>query len=452
MRNASLNSALKDYCYTALAILNSKISRCEDVPHVIKEKIEVGERGKVSLSQAPEIQWYILVDRSDRDLIQTDVRQTAVQALQVDPQVAKHLNTLVGTSELRTRVDSDSCLRAFIIRLLQEQQDLTLQEAVFDRLYKEFEDYFYRDTVEYRFLSPLNNFRTEIEKVELSPNFSIIKIPAEERGQMLSQSREFGLFIQYNMLPFNEYALELFLEVPKVFGEGPAVPDVENMPSQIARKQFDEACSALRLYKSGAVSHDFVRIGSTSWELHGGTYTVGSVGMRAAIGPQQILSKQEVAEFLKFLEFFQRVRKRKQNRTEIALRRFDFAYERVRPEDKLIDYLIGFEALLLKGDERQELEYRLALRGSVMLGKTAQERQTIFKELKTAYRERSNIVHGGTVREAIKIASDRVKFNEFVENIEQRLRASIKEFLALSETQSESKVIKGLDDRIVGGS
>ncbi|GAH55907.1 unnamed protein product [marine sediment metagenome] len=86
-----------------------------------------------------------------------------------------------------------------------------------------------------------------------------------------------------------------------------------------------------------------------------------------------------------------------------------------------------------------------------MLGKTPEERQTVFKELKTAYRERSNIVHGGAVKEAVKIGGDKIKFNEFVEKVEQRLRAAIKESLALSETQSESKVIKDLDDKIVGG-
>jgi len=452
MRNASLYSALWGYCNSTLALLNSRISRPEDLPTTIKEKVEVGESGELSFSQVPEVLWHILVARNEGDLTQTDVYQAAVQGLQADPRVAKHLNTLVGTSEVRTRVDTDSCLRVFLIRLLQEQQDLSLQEVVFGRLYDEFEHYFYRDAVGYRFLSPLNNFRVETEKVELSPNFSIIKIPREEREQMLSRFREFNLFTQHHMMPFTEYALELFLEAPKVFGEGPAVPDVENMPSQIARKQFDEACSALRLYKSGAVSHDYIRIGSTSWELHGGTYTVSSIGMRPAIGPQHLLSKEEVAEFLKFWEFFQRVRKKKQKRTDVALRRFNFAYERVRPEDKLIDYLIGFEALLLKGDERQELEYRLALRGSVLLGKTSEERQTVFKELKTAYRERSNIVHGGAVREAVKIGGDKIKFNEFVEKVEQRLRATIKEFLALSETQSESKVIKDLDDKIVGRS
>jgi hypothetical protein len=106
---------------------------------------------------------------------------------------------------------------------------------------------------------------------------------------------------------------------------------------------------------------------------------------------------------------------------------------------------------LLKGDEHQELEYRLALRGSVLLSKTPEERQTVFKELKTAYRERSNIVHGGTVKEAIKIGDEKIKFNDFVEKVEQRLRSAIKEFLCRLETQSESEVIKDLDRKIISG-
>ena len=451
MRNASLYKALWEYCNGALALLKSRISRPEDVPTTIREKVEIAESGELSFSQVPEVLWYILVIRNERDLTQTDVYQAAVQALQADPRVAKHLNTLVGTSELRTRVDTDSCLRALLARLLQEQQDLSLQEAVFGRLYDEFEDYFSRDAVEYRFLSPLNSFRVETEKIELSPNFFIIKIPKKEREHMLSQSREFGLFTQHHLMHWNEYALELFLEVTKVFGEGPAVPDVENIPSQIARKRFDEACSALRLYKSGAVSHDYIRIGTTSWGLHGGTHTVGSIGMRPAIGPPCLLSEGEVTEFLKFWEFFEGLRQKKLKRTDIALRRFDFAYERVRPEDKLIDYLIGFEALLLKGDERQELEYRLALRGSVLLGRTPGERETVFKELKTAYRERSNIVHGGTVKEAVKIGNDRIKFNEFVEKVEQHLRSAIKESLGRLESRSESEIIEDIDKKIISG-
>lgn len=118
MRNVSLHSALRDYCNSALALLNSKIGRIEDIPITIKEKVEVADDGwGLSLSPRREVLWDRLITRHETAFNQMDAYKTAVQALEADPQVAKHLNTLVGTNELRTRVDTDSCLRAFLIQL-----------------------------------------------------------------------------------------------------------------------------------------------------------------------------------------------------------------------------------------------------------------------------------------------------------------------------------------------
>jgi hypothetical protein len=46
MRNTCLYKALREYCNSALAFLNSKVSGPEDVPTTIKEKVEVAERVK----------------------------------------------------------------------------------------------------------------------------------------------------------------------------------------------------------------------------------------------------------------------------------------------------------------------------------------------------------------------------------------------------------------------
>ena len=454
MINTSLYNALRAYCNSALALLDSKIRRIEDLPITTKEKVEVADDSwGLSFSPRREVLWdrlIRLITRYETDFTKMDAYKTAAQALQADPQIAKHLNTLVGTNMFRSRIDTDICLRSFLIQLLQKQQDLSLQEVEFNKLYSDFENYFYRDVIELRFLSPLNNFRIETEKIELNSKFSIIKITKEEREQMISWSRDFGFFDQHIMSPFNEYALELFLETPKGFGEIPAIYDKENSPDHIAIREFDNACSALRLFKNGAISPGKIIVKSISWDPHGGIHSTALM-IRPAIGSQYTLSKEESIEFLRFWEFFQKVRQKKIARNDIALRRFNFAYERVRPEDRLIDYLIGFESLLLKKNERQELEYRLALRGSVLLAKIPGERAIVFKELKKAYGERSNIVHGGTVSKNVKIGDYEITFNEFVEKIEQRLRAAIKEFLTLSKIQSDSKIIENLDDKIVGG-
>lgn len=451
MRNTSLYKSLREFYKEALAILNEKLAKKQDLPITVKEKFEFKEDGGYSQSYEPEILWYIFVDKNVQELKKTDIYCKLVRALQDDPQIARHLDTLVGTHEFRMRLDVDICLRALITKLFQEQEDITFEESIFNKVYEEFESYFYRDRVECRLISPLNNFQAESERIELSPGFSIIKIPKEERAEMLSSSRMFGAFPQYQVMPFNEYAFELVLEIPKLFGENAPVRKAEDIPSQIAQKQFYEACSALRLFKEGAVNHEYIRVGTISWELHGGTFTTDSVSRQKLIGPQYILSKDDISDFLKFWSFFQKVRQKTRRRINLALRRFNFAYERVRPEDKLIDYMIGFESLLLLGTERQELEYRLALRGSALLNNTPEGRAVTFKELKTAYRERSNIVHGGILKEIIKIDNNEVKFSEFVDKAGKLLRSSIQEFLQLTESRSEAVVLDELDKRIICG-
>jgi hypothetical protein len=343
-------------------------------------------------------------------------------------------------------------LHTIVTQLLEEQGGLSFDEFTFEKLYERVEDYFYRDMLEYRYLAPLHNFRMEAERLELGPKFSIIKIPKEEKEEILSSFSQFPLFdLPYQARPFDEYAFEFYHKTPKMFGDISEAPKEGVLPSQIVRKEFDEVCSALRLFKSGAVGYDYIRIKPTCWTVHGGSYTTSSIAARLPIGAQYTLSNEEASDFLKFWHFFKKARQKKQNRTEIAIRRFNFGYERVRPEDKLIDWMIAFEALFLRRGERQELEHRLALRGSTLLGKSSEDRKQIFEELKVAYGERSNIVHGGSIKPAVRISSEKIQFNEFINRIEERLRSAIREFLVKAESHSEQQVIDDLDKSIIGG-
>jgi len=113
--------------------------------------------------------------------------------------------------------------------------------------------------------------------------------------------------------------------------------------------------------------------------------------------------------------------KRKESRTplDIALSRFDDGYERVKPEDKIIDYMIALEALYLQGESSGELAYRFAHRMAVLLAAKKEERQQLFSQIKKSYELRSKIVHGAKY----KLSPQDVWF------VEDKLRLSIKVFL-----------------------
>lgn len=80
-------------------------------------------------------------------------------------------------------------------------------------------------------------------------------------------------------------------------------------------------------------------------------------------------------------------------RLELALRRFDAAYTRHDPEDRLIDLWIAFEALLLP-DGQHELSYRSAIRIAQLVGGSGSERQEAFDLARLSYKQRSKLVHG----------------------------------------------------------
>ena len=75
------------------------------------------------------------------------------------------------------------------------------------------------------------------------------------------------------------------------------------------------------------------------------------------------------------------------------MRRWDSSVERTHTEDKLVDYWIAFESLFLP-KKNPELAYRAALRIAWFLGEAPLERTSLFKDMKTSYGTRSEIVHG----------------------------------------------------------
>ena len=71
---------------------------------------------------------------------------------------------------------------------------------------------------------------------------------------------------------------------------------------------------------------------------------------------------------------------------------------RSRPQDAVIDYSVGLEALLTKG-ATGELRYRFALRGSTILNLDGSNKRDSFERLQELYGVRSSIVHGSHVDE-----------------------------------------------------
>jgi Apea-like HEPN len=81
-------------------------------------------------------------------------------------------------------------------------------------------------------------------------------------------------------------------------------------------------------------------------------------------------------------------------RLSLALARFDDAYARAKPEDRLVDYWVALEALFTAGI-REELKYRASLRIAHFAGARASQdvREELFELIQKSYDWRSSVVH-----------------------------------------------------------
>jgi len=183
-------------------------------------------------------------------------------------------------------------------------------------------------------------------------------------------------------------------------------------------EEMERVILALRLFKEGCVRIVFYvwRISETEKQ-----FSSSVLGFRTGERLYFLANSELPAlkDFHKDLRAF--MCKRKESRTPLdrALSRFADGYERVKLEDKIMDYMIGLEALYLQGESSGELGYRFAHRMSVLLAAEKKERQQLFSQTTKSYKLRSRIVHGVKY----KLSPQDVWF------VEDKLRLSIKVFL-----------------------
>jgi len=140
------------------------------------------------------------------------------------------------------------------------------------------------------------------------------------------------------------------------------------------------------------------------------------------------LNFDEIPELKKLLEKLQALDFSKRKNLHLACKRFQRTYEESDSEDQLIDLIIAFEALFLKGEKRMSWRGQtIAIACSTLLGKNEEEREEIRSFLTKAYELRNCIVHGSEYKKPY--VKKEFEISDFVSEIEDYLRESIKKLL-----------------------
>jgi len=283
----------------------------------------------------------------------------------------------------------------------------------FEKLYPLLEESLYADHATWQVVAPLPRFIAQGGSVEL-PNGVAIRELAPSEKQYLDKFQEsigFGEAIGLGLLDVS-FAMSCRKQLPKA---GP-------MQGEMGDDHFEPVVTALRLLKGGAVWYN-LQIQCLEYPPFGTHYPVdqrggGWASKPKVYGPKYELLGADVERLKELVASLSRTGRRK--KLQVAMGRFNGAYERKRPDDKLVDLWIALEALFLKSSERMELTYKAALRIARFVGRDAPERVEIFEGMKNSYNARSRVVHGDPPPRDI---ADTTAFTEEV--VRKALRSSV---------------------------
>ena len=422
----------KAFIISAIKLLNSYLRNGEQVPYIIIEKNKIEKDGSWSITHRLQPQYVVLVERHRKELESLPEYRACIKVMRSDPIISKHLDCLIGTWDRRVRRKAWDYLRHFLIKQLEQlSEKFAFDPETFDRMYYDFERFIYSDSIELRAFSPLHNFSTDVDEIDLGNGLLIRRITTSELEQLLDEAK-WSFQIPYFDIPNLKYAMELKYKTRKMFGElsknKVPSPDVD------VNERFNKLITALRLFKSGLVGFNIIKtipmldlpliIGGTS-----------SLTYKPYRGQTYTLTRGEVREFKSFWNMFVKINLERHTPLNVAIRRFNYAYERNRLEDKLVDYMVAFEALFFKKGEIGEFRHKLAVRVARMLKQDYDDRITIMKQMMKFYDKRSKVVHGVKVN-----LSD-----EFINMVEDYLRRSIKLFLERLQTSNHDEIISHLD-------
>jgi hypothetical protein len=243
----------------------------------------------------------------------------------------------------------------------------------------------------YAVLAPLQHFEGPDEEIRLDATLVLRKLGQDER-EYLWHLGEFGGMVDRSQAPSISFCLAASLVTEK------------NVPTKLSevRGSVMRVVTALRLLKSGQVGVPIVtqRLREPAFGLPGGTVAIS--GAPAALGPSYTLLLEESESLVATYQALARAAGARG--LQLALRRFNYAYDRMRPDDKLIDYWIALETLFLPDERRQELSYRASLRVAWYVGQGPSEREEIFRQIRDSYDARSDIVHGKEPKGVSKVA------------------------------------------------
>jgi Apea-like HEPN len=347
-----------------------------------------------------------------------------LHAIEGDSTVARYLGpvlTVRGGGQATSQELADTLLWW----VAQRCSGFAFESLDFDLLFQNFEADLRREYIEFVEVAPLPGFRSDIDVIQLGSNFEIAELKDEEVIRCLHLSIYPSVNLGGVVLAGKTYGLRRRFSEKKFFGDLP--PEIARSQSKDTIDLFSRAVHALRLFKRGTISIPGIVAFSDQWPMDGGI-SASHMDPGGIRGNDYEFASGEREAFENLWQVLNSPLKRFQ---ESAIRRFAYAGERRRPEDRLVDLMISAESLFLsdtgEARERGELRYRLALRAAFFVEIDTFSRKDLYRFVRSAYDARSALVHGGLPDNSVLKVPQKgsVPLSDFVSLTEDVMRAAL---------------------------
>lgn len=427
VRDAGLYSRYVAFIRAALTLVREH-QNGQPAPTRLRTKVrrQDARTTQIEGEQEPDI-FFLLVPYFDALKSLTEFE--SLHAYILSSPLADHVFVDAGNKPIEQAESQSWWLMNFYVvplltRYIGPELVLDFEEGRARSVYAGFEAFLESTQVTYSIVAPLEWFEGPDEEVRLNATTVLRKL-SEGEIQYLWHLGEFGGIVDRHQALGMSFCLETTQVAEK------------NAPVDFSEVYVDliRVVTALRLLKSGQVGIPVVTQRSCGPAFGPGGSTATSGPSPASMGPRYVLTLGERGDLLSVYEALTQGTVPKQ--LKVALDRFNYAYNRTRPDDRLIDYWIALEALFLPDEPPQELRYRASLRVAYFVSQGPEEREETFTQIRRSYDVRSAIVHGRESEDAPQIA-------QFTEDVLRRaLRRAVVAPESLDTQQLDKLILRG---------
>ena len=422
MKEQKLYTKYNNYFKEALDFLNKESREGKDIPEKPEEEIEFKVKKEI-FGRSVEYK-FIHVLKKDYFLFISN-KWDLLKNLKSYKICLKYLN---DNKYIKDYIEEQDFLLDPIQTFAESTKGFKFAKDEIDKIYNKIEDFIFSKSIKFSCSARLSGFESDADEINID-EFTKIKKYSEAECKELWRRSSF-IRSSIGIISPLDYRLEIIFnknkeDLRRYAGEG--------------QDELNKALLLLRLFKSSTLRTGIIETKAIQWIPFSG---IASSGLEEKLGGSYKLTKDEVPALIRLWNVIKNITYLNCPSLEIAIHRFNFAHERYNLEDRLIDIMIGFEALYL--DDDKELRYKSAIRTAILIGKTLEDRKRIFKMMLSAYDQRSNLVHGGKLDQKVKIAypvSQEFDINAFIDAIKNYLSISIKTFAYLSAIYTHKQIL-----------